>query len=166
MTPMLYFDNNASTFIDPRVKDKMREVLSREQANPSSVHQLGQRVHRELLGARDEISSFLGVKAKEIIFTSNGTEALNMLIRGIIGSECSGHIVSSDLEHPAVYGTVKLLEEKGCTATYISPGKLGAVSSSMLQKAIRSDTKLIVLMAANNETGIISDIAALAKISK
>ncbi|SCA62981.1 Cysteine desulfurase IscS [Chlamydiales bacterium SCGC AG-110-M15] len=162
----IYLDNNASTCIDARVADKLKKFLELRQANPSSVHRRGQAIRQVLIESRDEIADFLGVKPKEIIFTSGGTEALNIAIRGFIGPDCKGHIISSDVEHPAVFNTLKALESLGCDVTYLPAGMHGAVTAEQVKEAIRPDTRLLTLMAVNNETGVKTDILEIASLTK
>ncbi len=161
----VYLDNNATTFLDPEVRKVMIELMNKDLANSSSVHAYGQKAKSILSTARKDIASFFKVKPHEVIFTSGGTEALNMTIRGIFGLEDRGHIITSDVEHPAVFNTVKQLEKKGAEATFLRVGSWGAVTEDAVRAAIRADTKLIVLMAVNNETGIKTDIEAIARMA-
>ncbi|MFT4553087.1 MAG: cysteine desulfurase [Chlamydiales bacterium] len=162
MKNRIYLDNNATTFLDPRVCDVLHDHLDADIANPSSVHIYGQESRALLTTARRNIAKFLSVKPHEIIFTSGGTEAINMIIRGIFGYNPSGHIITSDLEHAAVFCTAKQLEKHGCEVSFISPGIYGAVTAEMVGEALRPDTKLITLMAVNNETGVKTDIESIA----
>ena len=172
MSDFVYLDNNATTFIDPRVYEALIKCLVETPGNPSSVHQYGQKAKQALVHARDTIAKFLGVKSYEIVFSSGATEALSTLIRGIMENSSSGHIITSDLEHPAVFQTVKNLvdsgtkETKGYTSSILSPGAKGAPSPEDVRKAIKDDTKLIVLMAVNNETGIKTDIEGIARVAE
>ncbi len=169
MADRIYLDNNASTIVDPRVAKVMHEHLMAITGNPSSIHSFGQECRRAIVKARNTIAAFLKVKSHEIIFCSGGTEALNMLIRGVMGAAEPGHIISTDLEHSAVYNTVLDLEKEGSELTLIKPGLCGAATVSDVKNSIKKTTRLIVLMAANNETGVKTDIegiAALAKESK
>lgn len=166
MKNRIYLDNNATTFLDPKVRDVLHNLLDADTANPSSVHFFGQESRALLTTARRNIASFLSARPHEIIFTSGGTEALNMIIRGTFGCNPSGHIITTDLEHAAVYCTAKALEKHGCEATFLSPGSYGAATAEMVKEAIQSDTKLISLMAVNNETGVKTDIEAVAAIAQ
>lgn len=158
----LYFDNNAATAPDPQVVAAVHDYLLHFVGNPSSIHTFGRACRQVLTRCRDNIAHYLGVRAEEIIFTSCGTEGANMVLRGIT----RGHIVTSDLEHACIYNTVKELEKEGCSATYISPGIKGAPSLEDVERALRPDTRLIALMAANHETGIRTDIEAIAALAK
>lgn len=166
MKERIYLDNNATTFLDPKVLKYMTDVLATPYGNPSSVHSFGQEAKALLTKSRRDIAAYLKVKPHEIIFTSGGTEALNMVIRGLFGFDCSGHIITTDLEHSAVLESVQLLEKAGCEVTTLSPGPYGACSAESVQSAIKDDTRLIALMAVNNVTGIKTDIASIAKVAK
>lgn len=166
MKPRIYLDNNASTALDPRVERAIALGLKETLANPSSIHSFGQEARNLVTKARRLISSYLGIKAQELIFTSGGTEAANMIIRGLFGPTPCGHILTSNVEHSCVYHTVKFMEQCGCDATFLSPGLWGAPTPKMVLEALRSDTKLIALMAVNNETGVKTDIDAIAKIAQ
>jgi len=157
MDPRIYLDNNATTFLDPRVKEAMIQSLLL-QGNPSSVHSYGQEAKAALNRSRRTIADYLGVKPSEILFTSGGTEGLNMLLRGYP----RGHIVTSSVEHACVYETIKALGP----ATFIQPGLRGAPRPEEVEKAITSHTTLIATMAVNNETGVKTDIAGIASLAK
>ncbi len=161
----IYLDNNATTAIDPLVLDAMVEVMRMGATNPSSVHILGQRANSLLCEARRAISDYLGVKPRELLFTSGGTEGANLFIRGFCTTECQGHIISSEIEHSAVYKTIQAMEKTGWTVTYLPAGQAGAVSAESLEEAIRPETKLIALMAVNNETGVKTDLEAIATLA-
>lgn len=162
----IYLDNNASTFVDPQVADVVSYVLRHYPGNPSSPHHFGRESRSILIQAREVISQYLQVKPKEIVFTSGGTEGVNMIIKGIMSTLSGGHIITSNLEHSCVHSTIKLLCEQGNEATFLAPGMYGAVRPQDVQQAIRSDTRLIALMAVNNETGVKTDIEAIATIAE
>lgn len=159
----IYLDNNATTLLDPRVVAVLQHHLEHEYGNPSSLHTFGQAARGELNKARRTIAALLCVKPSEILFTSGGSEGANMILHGLASSfKGKGHVISSDLEHPCVYETLKKLE---LDVTFLSPGAWGAVTPDAVQNAMRPDTRLIALMAANNETGVKTDIESLAKIA-
>lgn len=167
MMERIYLDNNASTPIDPDVLNTFIEITERFIGNPSSAHNEGKILKKYLIDARDSVANFLGVKSKEIIFTSGATEAINMVINGIFdGGSKKGHIITSNLEHPAVFKTIQNLEKAGADVTYLSPGEYGAVKPEHVAEVIRPDTKLIALMAVNNETGVKTDIQSIAGIAE
>ncbi len=165
MSKRIYLDNNASTRVDPKAVVAMRQVLEGAPGNTGSVHSFGQEAKRWLNRSRDTIAEYLGVRSSEIIFTSGGTEAANLLIHGLLGRQPDGHVITSDLEHPAVYNTVRRFHACGCDATFLSSGEHGAPTVQQVSDAIRPDTKLIVLMAANNETGVKTDIEGIAAVA-
>lgn len=166
MTKRIYLDNNASTFIDTRVADLLTNAIYSLQGNPSSTHSFGQHVRNQISRARNSIATFLGAKPTELVFNSGGTEGLNMVIRGLAGMKNSGHIITSSAEHSCVYATVKDLEQSGFEATFLNTGLWGAVKPEAVKEAIRQDTQMIVLMAVNNETGVKTDVEAIAAIAK
>lgn len=166
MKHKIYLDNNATTLVDPCVCEAVMQDLKHHYGNPSSIHAFGQDSRSRLAASRHSIASFLNVRPNEIIFTSGGTEGINMVIRGIFEGKPGGHIVTSSVEHSCVYGTVKQLESLGCQATFLSPGLWGAVTEEAVREAIRPDTRLIVLMAVNNETGVKTDIERVAKVAQ
>lgn len=156
----IYLDNNGTTALDPRVIEAMQDVLVSIPFNPSSQHSFGKEAKRLITTSRDTISHALGVKPDELIFTSGGTEALNSLIRGLY---TGGSILSSNVEHPAVTETLKSLK---APVTFLPAGLWGAIQPHQLEEAIESDTRLIVLTACNNITGVKTDLPAIAKIAE
>lgn len=166
MTPRIYLDNNATTPLDPRVLEAVVHNLSSFSGNPSSIHSFGQESRRNLIQARYSIAAYLGVKPTEIIFTSGGTEGLNMILQGIMGNAPQGHLITSDLEHAAIYATAKNMASKGCQVTFLSPGLWGALSAKDVKEALRPNTSLIALMAVNNETGVKTDIEGIASLAR
>jgi cysteine desulfurase len=162
----IYLDNNASTAIDPRVLEVVIKDLKETVGNPSSIHAYGQQARRKLNKSRQAIASALGVKPNEIIFTSGGTEGANFALRGLLSSLNPGHIISSSVEHACVYETLKLQQKRGFEVAFLSPGSHGAIIPEAIRKAIRPNTQLISLMAVNNETGVKTDIEAIAAIAQ
>lgn len=165
MNPRIYLDNNATTFLDPRVKEAFAYYLEAFQGNPSSIHSYGQEARRLLNQARREIADYLQVKSNEVVFTSGGTEGLNMILRGIFAQNPKGHLITSSVEHSAVYETAKVLQSWGYKVSFLDPGLWGAVTSEAVKEALRPDTALIALMAVNNETGVKTDIASMAALA-
>jgi cysteine desulfurase len=166
MRSKIYLDNNASTPLDLRVLAVIEEDLRNNYGNPSSSHSLGQESRKRLTQAKHSIAVFFKMKPSEIVFTSGGTEALNMVIRGLFQSNTTGHIVTSSVEHSCVYATVKAMEAAGTQATFLSPGLWGAVTFDAVKAALRPDTRLIALMAVNNETGVKTDIESIAALAE
>lgn len=153
---MINLDNNATTDLDPRVKKAMFEVM---QGNPSSMHSIGRRAKQLLAECKRQVINYFGMD--QIVFTSGATEALNLAIRSL---PKGAHLITSSLEHVAVREAVNSL----CTqVTRLDPleGR-GAILPEQVEAAIQSDTKMIVLTAANNETGVRTDIEAIASIAQ
>ena len=162
----IYLDNNATAGVDPRVLEAMLPHLSSTPSNPSSYHYFGQEAKRHLQNARESIAAFFHVKPHEVIFTSGGTEAMNILLRGFFPYGASGHVITSNVEHACVYSTLTELQKKGLQVSFLPAGLLGAVPPEEIKKAIRSETRLITLIAVNNETGVKHDLDAIAQIAQ
>lgn len=161
----IYLDHNATTPIDPLVAEVMMQEFAKGPQNPSSVHFFGQEAKKTLLTSRQTIARFLKVKPQEILFTSGGTESMNLLIRGSLPPK-GAHLITTDLDHPCVYENMQTLEQAGYHVSFLSPGKAGAPSPKQVVAAIRQDTKLIILSAVNSETGVKLDIDSIAKIAQ
>jgi cysteine desulfurase len=156
----IYLDNNSTTALDPRVISAMQEVLVSIPFNSSSIHSFGQEAKKLLTKSRDTIAHALHVIPQELVFTSGGTEALNLLIRGFYTPGC--HILTSNVEHPAVRETLQSLNAQ---VTYLPAGLWGAIQPHQLEAALAPETGLIVLMSANNITGVKTDIDAIGRIA-
>ncbi len=165
MTKRIYLDNNATTGVDPRVLEAMLPELSLTPANPSSVHFFGQKAKQRLQNAREQIAAFLKVKPQEIIFTSSGTETMNLLLKGLFSDGFTGHAITSNVEHSCVYNTLLEASKKGLDVSFLHAGLFGAVQPEQIQEAIRSDTRFITLPAVNGETGVKHDVDAIAQIA-
>lgn len=161
----IYLDNNATTEIDPVVKKAYFDAIENSLGNPSSLHFYGQEQKKLLTAARYQIASYFSVKPSEIYFTSGATESINMILRGILDLFANAEVISSTTEHAAVINTLEALKKKGARIKLLEPGIFGAVTPDAVLKAITPETKLIVLMAANNETGVKTDIEAIAKMA-
>lgn len=159
----IYLDNNATTPLDPRVIAAMQEALVPTPFNPSSTHSFGQEAKNLLTKSRDTLAHALHVKPHQIIFTSGGTEALNFLIRGFYALFPHCHILTSNIEHPAVQETLKSLN---ANITYLPAGLWGSVQPHQIEEAITAETRLIVLSAASNITGVETNITAIASIAE
>ena len=164
---MVYLDYAASTPVDPRVARLMYEVYTEDPGNPSSrthLHGDGCRSIEE--NARSSVASLANVEPDEIVFTSGATESDNLAIRGLLryGEETGKrHVVSSAIEHKAVLNTLKYIESRGFEVTLIKPGASGSVSVDEVLSAVRSDTLLVSIMHANNETGIYQPVNEIGK---
>ncbi len=164
---MIYFDNNATTPIDPRVQAKMTEFLKEHFGNPSSLYPIGRMVKEIVTESRDTIARALGAKRTEIFFTGSGTEADNFAIRGVMDAMPEkNEFITSAIEHPAVIETANYLEKKGAKVTFVPVDHTGIVDLNRLQEAISTKTALISLMHANNELGTIQPIQDVVKIAK
>lgn len=166
MKQRIYLDNNSGTAVDPRVAELIYQDLCTSVGNPSSLHSFGQEVRNKITKARHAVARYLNAKPQEIIFTSGATEGLNMAIRGELSKHRQGHVISSNVEHAAVFSTLQEYEARGFEVTYLPAGRYGAVSLEAVNQVLRPDTTLIVLMAVNNETGVKTDIEAIASLAK
>lgn len=162
----IYLDYNASTPLDPHVLTVLIKELQEEQGNPSSIHFYGQQCRHKLAQSRQQIARFFKVKPHEVIFNSGGTEGAALLIQGLMLRHPTGHIISSGAEHSCVYQTLKELSKQGAQVTFLPTGEMGAVQPAEVEKAIGPNTSLITLMAVNNETGVKTDIEAIAQIAQ
>src|SRR5207237_8310610 len=163
MMPMVYLDHSATTPLDPEVLQAMMPYLTDEFGNASSVYGLGQAARQAIDQARDEVAAFYGVEAREIIFTSGGTEGDNLALRGIAGrnADRGRHVITSTIEHDAVLRFVESLERDGCEVTRLPVDRYGLVAPDPLRHALRPDTTLASIMHANNEIGTIDPTPTL-----
>ncbi|MDQ6708978.1 MAG: cysteine desulfurase [Candidatus Dormibacteraeota bacterium] len=168
MTTMVYLDHSATTPLDPEVLQAMMPYLTGEFGNASSVYGLGQRARQAIDQARDEVAGFYGVAAKEVIFTSGGTEGDNFAFRGIAerNAERGRHVITSTIEHDAVLRSAEDLEREGFEVTRLPVDRTGLVDPTDLERALRKDTILVSIMMANNEIGTIEPIAELVEITR
>ncbi len=165
----IYFDHNATTPPDPAVVDAMAEVLRGEFGNPSSVHFFGQQAKARLDRARTALASLIGGDPAEIVFTSGGTEADGMALRGAAEAlESTGrrHLVTTPIEHEAVLQTVKALVRRGWTASFVEMTDSGVVEPTALEAALTADTSIVSVMHANNEIGTLQPIQTLAGLAR
>ncbi len=164
----IYLDYNASTPIDPAVAAVMRPFLEGNYGNPSSGHWASVPARAALEGARRQVAELLGCSADEVVFTSGGSEANNLALKGLffLRRDRPSHIVTSQIEHPAILAPCRFLERLGATVTYVPVDGSGLVDPDDIRKAITKDTFLISIMHANNEVGTIQPIAEIAKIAR
>ena len=160
-----YLDYNATTPLDPQVKEVMAAALSL--ANASSFHQEGQKARNAVEEAREIIAASLSVEPGDIIFTSGGTESDNLAVRGVVMARMieRKHLAVSTIEHQAVLHTAQHLEKRRCPVSYVPVRPDGVVNLEELQKAVTDQTALVSLMHVNNETGVIQPIQEAAKIA-
>ena len=162
----IYLDQAAATFVDERVLKVMAPYFEQTYANPGSLHRPGVKAKEGVDKAREVVARILNCSAQEIIFTSGGTESINLAIKGTAFKKGRGHIITSQIEHPAVLESCRYLEQKGFDVTYLNVDKKGLVSSQAVEKAIRKDTILITIMYANNEIGTLEPIEEIGKIAQ
>lgn len=159
-----YFDNSATTPLLPEVLEEINLTAKELYGNPSSVHRKGLTAERRLKRAREIAASSLGASPREMIFTSGGSESNNLALKGLTktASQRGKHIISSMVEHDAVYQTLRFLEEEcACPVTYLQPDRQGQISVDQVLQAVREETFLIALMQVNNETGALLDLKRL-----
>ena len=163
----IYFDNNATTKIDPIVLETMMPFLTDYYGNPSSMHHFGGQVGPHITEARERVAKALGAQPEEIIFTSCGTEADSTAFWSALQAQPEKkHIVTTRVEHPAVLNVAQHLEKRGYEVTYLGVDEKGQLDLEELKNSIRKDTALVSVMWANNESGTIFPIAEIAKIVK
>ncbi len=162
----VYLDHAATTYVKDEVFEVMKPYFSEVFGNASSLHGFGRDAAAAVDTAREKIAKAIGAKPNEIYFTSGGSESDNWAIRGIAKRQGKGHIITSDIEHPAVIATCEELKKQGFEVSYIGVDKDGTILLEELEKAIRPDTILISVMSANNEVGTIQPIDEIGKIAK
>ena len=165
---MIYLDHSATSPVDPEVFEAIKPYFTDSFGNASTLYSLGRDGRRAMESAREEVASIIGAETKEIIFTSGGTESDNIAIKGIAYKlkNKGNHIITSDIEHPAVDETCKYLEKNGFTVTYLPVYEDGIVKLSDLEEAITDKTILITIMHANNEIGTIQPIKEIGAVAK
>jgi cysteine desulfurase len=158
-----YLDNNATTPLLPEVLEAMQPYFLEQFGNASSIHHHGQQTRAAVEKARESVADLIGARSSEIVFTSGGTEADNLAVFGL--AKTGDHIITSTIEHHAVLNACKHLESMGCEVTYLRVNGEGLIDPDDLRRAIRANTKLVSIMWANNETGVIQPVAEIAKIA-
>ncbi len=165
----IYLDHNATSPLRPEVATLVSRMMTEEFGNASSVHTFGQRAKAALDTARSQVAALIGAEPGDVVFTSGGTEADNLAIRGaaeIMAAAGRRHLIASSIEHEAVLATFKALEKRGWATTLLPAGASGIVDPAALESAMRDDTALVSVMHANNEIGTIQPVAELAAIAK
>ncbi|MBI3950436.1 MAG: cysteine desulfurase [Acidobacteria bacterium] len=165
MTPEIYLDNNATTPVAPEVVEAMLPYWRECYGNPSSSHRKGIEAERALRASRSTVARVLGVSANEVVFTASGTEGNNVAIRGVARAlrREGNHIITSQVEHPAVQETCRDLETEGYKVTYIAVDRRGQLTPEAVLEAITDETILISLMQVNNETGAVLPVEDIAR---
>ncbi len=164
----VYMDNSATTPVDPEVKEEMMKFFSDEYGNASQMYSLGQNANAALILARERVASLIGAKStKEIIFNSGGTEGDNTALKGVMLNRKNEkkHMITSEIEHPAILNTSSYLEKLGIKVTYLPVDEFGLISLEDLKKAVTKETALVSIMHANNEIGTIEPIKEIAEIT-
>jgi cysteine desulfurase len=166
---MIYLDYNATTPLCDAAREAMLPYLDRHFGNPSSVHAAGREARAAIDDARDKLAALLHIKPHEIIFTSGGTESCNLAVLGLARRRSSrgGHVISAKTEHHAVLNAVEHLEKhESFEVTWLNVSSDGIVDIDQLAKSIRRETRLVSIMAANNETGVIQPLREISQICR
>lgn len=159
----VYLDNNATTPLLPEVFEAMRPYFAERFGNASSIHHHGQETRAAVEDARESVAELLGCTAAEIVFTSGGTESDNLAIAGWVAA--GDHVITSSIEHHAVLHASKHLETIGCEVTVLPVDARGWIDPADVRRALRPNTKLISVMMANNETGVLQPVDEIGKIA-
>jgi cysteine desulfurase len=159
----VYLDNNATTPVLPEVLEAMQPYFLGQFGNASSIHQQGQQARSAVEHAREHVAELIGAREAEIVFTSGGTEGDNLALFGLC--KPGDHLITSTIEHHAVLNSAQRLEKLGCAVTYIPVDGQGLVDPDAVKRALRPNTKLISIMLANNETGVVQNAEAIGKIA-
>ncbi len=163
----VYMDHAATTGVHPEVLQAMLPYLGPEYGNPSSSHRLGQVARQAVQEARERVAGVLNCQPSEVVFTSCGTESINLAIKGIVKAAGGrGHIITTAIEHHAVLHTVEQLEREGYESTVLPVSSEGLLDPQDVRRAIRPDTRLISVMYANNEIGTVQPVAEVARIGQ
>ncbi|OYV11346.1 MAG: cysteine desulfurase [Methanosaeta sp. ASO1] len=163
----IYMDHSATTPVAPEVLAAMLPYFSDKFGNASSLHGFGREAKEALEESRDKVARLLNADPEEIVFTSGGTESDNIALRGIAykNRDSGRHIITSQIEHPAILETCRSLEQEGFSVTYLPINREGLVDISELERAIRPDTILISIMHANNEIGTIQPLKEIGSLA-
>ena len=166
---MIYFDNAATTRVIPEVAEVVQKAMTETFGNPSSPYKLGLEAERLVRQARESVAAALGCRPDEVYFTSGGTEADNLAVRGTLQAKSrkGKHVVASAIEHAAILETLKHLSQLGlCEYTLVTPDSKGRVAPEAVLDAMRDDTVLVTVMAVNNEVGTIQPVSEIARLVK
>jgi cysteine desulfurase len=159
----IYLDNNATTPVLPEVFEAMRPYFAEHFGNASSIHHHGQETRAAVENARESVAALLGASPSEIVFTSGGTEGDNLAIAGLAAP--GAHVITSSVEHHAVLQACKHLENAGCDVTALPVDGRGLVDPDDVRRALHPKTKLVSIMMANNETGVVQPVEEIGKIA-
>jgi len=159
----VYCDANATTPLAPEVLEAMRPYLMEEFGNASSIYFEGQRARKAVDGARETLAAFFRCREAEVVFNSGGTEGDNTAIFGLV--RAGDHLITTAIEHSAVLRAAQRVAERGAEATFIAPRADGSIDPEEIHRAIRPSTRMISVMLANNETGVLQPVEAIGKIA-
>jgi len=162
----IYFDYNATAPVRPEAQEAWQRALAAGFANPGSAHSPGRRAKALLDEARETLAATLGARGGELVFTAGGTESDNLAIKGVALAAGAGHIVTTKIEHPAVLETCRFLERECFEVTYVGCDSDGRVSPDEVREAMQDDTLLVSVMWANNETGVVQPVGAIAEVAR
>ena len=162
----VYFDHNATTQIDGRVLDAMLPWMRTQSGNPSSRHQFGRAAREAVAQAREQVARACGAQASQVVFTASGTEANNLAIKGLADYVPRGQILSSAVEHPCVTRSAMAMRALGHSSNSIPVGSDGKVDRAEMKAQLSQATSLVSVMLANNETGVLQDVAELAELAR
>jgi len=162
----IYLDHAATSPVHPAVLDKMTTFMKDYFGNPSSIHSFGRESRREVDEARELLAKSIHADPKEIIFTSGGTEADNLAVIGtaLANKEKGNHIITTEIEHPAVLQSCRYLEKNGFHVTYLPVNQSGVISVDDLKKALKDETILVTVMYGNNEVGALQPISEIGSL--
>ncbi len=164
----IYFDHSATTAVDPEVAKIVVEYMTDKFGNASSVHSFGREAHQAIDGARSQLAALLNAEPKEIFFTSGGTESDNLALKGVAFANRNkgNHIITTQIEHHAIFHTAEYLENHGFQVTYLPVDENAMINLNDLKNAITDQTILISIMFANNEVGTIQPIKEIGEIAR
>lgn len=162
----IYLDNNATTPVHPDVLQSLQVSFRDVFGNASSIHQEGQTARRVIEDARESVGRLIGAAPRDIVFTSGGTESNNAAIFGAMAGPGRHHIVTTQIEHPSVGEPLAELERQGHGVVRVAPARSGRVDADKILEALRPETRLVALMLANNETGVLQPVAEVGRVCR
>ena len=165
-TTAVYFDHNGTTALDARVLQAMMPYLAEQHGNATSRHSFGRAARQAIDQAREQVANAVGAHPSQVVFTAGGTEADNMAIYGMSASHEKSQIAVSAIEHPAVMRAALAMQPRGCQVATIAVDKAGKIEQNSLDAVLKAPTSLVSVMLANNETGVIQDIAGIAETAR
>lgn len=163
---MVYLDHNASTPVDAAVLDVMLPFLQGQAGNASSVHQAGRVARAAIDHAREQVAALVNVQPAQVVFTSGGTEANNTALKSVAVTRDLSRLLVSSIEHESVLAPARYLQQQGCQLDYAKVDAQGQIDKDALQVMLASGVQMLSVMTANNETGVVQDIAALAEMAR